>query len=51
MLICWLPWWLQVLTTFTSDRRDLLEVRRSEAELKTTVAELSSKLNVRAKLV
>jgi len=39
---------LQVLTSFTSDRRDLLEVRRSEAKLQTTVAELSSKLKVRA---
>jgi hypothetical protein len=39
---------LQVLTTFTSDARDLLEVRRSEASLKGRVAELSSRLKVRA---
>jgi hypothetical protein len=36
-----------VLTTFTSDARDLLEVRRSEAALKGKLAELSSKLKVR----
>jgi hypothetical protein len=39
---------LQVLTTFTSDARDLLEVRRSEASLKSRVAELSSRLKVNA---
>jgi hypothetical protein len=37
---------LQVLTTFTSDARDLLEVRRSEASLKGRVAKLSSRLKV-----
>lgn len=42
-----MPAVLQVLTTFTSDPRELLEVRRSEAALKGKVAELTSKLKVR----
>lgn len=37
---------LQVLTTVVSDARDLLEVRRSEAALKTQLAEAQAKLKV-----
>lgn len=36
-----------MLTTFTSDARELLEVRRSEASLKARVAELGARLKVR----
>lgn len=36
----------QVLTAFTSDGRDEVEVRRSEAALKATVAQLQDKLQV-----
>ncbi|WIA13504.1 hypothetical protein OEZ85_007077 [Tetradesmus obliquus] len=35
---------VDVLTTFTSDARELLEVRRSEASLKARVAELGARL-------
>ncbi|KAF6255462.1 hypothetical protein COO60DRAFT_1702793 [Scenedesmus sp. NREL 46B-D3] len=35
---------VDVLTTFTADARDLLEVRRSEASLKARVAELGARL-------
>ncbi|KAF8059995.1 HUB2 [Scenedesmus sp. PABB004] len=36
---------VEVLTTLTTDTRGVVEVRRSEAELKARVAELSAKLN------
>lgn len=36
----------QVLTTFTSDSRDVVDVRRSEASLKAQVEELQGRLEV-----
>lgn len=46
-----LPAVSQVLTTFTSDAREQVEVRRSEAALKAQVRDINNKLKVRCSAV
>lgn len=46
-LPCIPPVSLQVLTTVTSDARDIVEIRRSEAALKAKLQEAEAKLKVR----